>query len=52
MALLPDLTATQEKFIGYSTRELKADVDLGALIQSLVDKINELEGRIAALETP
>lgn len=50
MALLTDLTATEDKFIGYSTRELEASVDLAAIIQALIDKCNELEGRIETLE--
>lgn len=50
MALLTDLTAKEEKFIGFSTRELSSDVDLGALIQLLIDKCNELEARIIVLE--
>jgi hypothetical protein len=52
MALLTDLTETEDKFIGYSTKELNADVDLGSLIQDLIDKCNELEGRIYTLENP
>lgn len=50
MALLTDLTATEDKYIGYSTLQLHADVDLGTIVQLLIDKCNELEGRIIALE--
>jgi hypothetical protein len=52
MALLTDLDETEDKYIGYSTLELHADVDLGTIIQTLIDKCNELEGRIETLETP
>lgn len=51
MAVLDNLTEIQKKYIGYSTQELHAGVDLGTLIQTLIDKCNELEGRIEAVET-
>lgn len=52
MALLTELTDTEIKYIGYSTQQLMSTVDLGAIVDALVDKCNELEGRIYTLENP
>jgi hypothetical protein len=50
MALLDELTETQKKYIGYATQQIKSDVDLGAIIEALIAKCNELEGRLEVVE--